>query len=148
MKGSTISAVIFVVAIALASAGCGGTSSPNFAVWAGNYVGNVTLDNGKAGTLTVTCDDNGIAAGMLVVTGSNGSDSNFKFTAGTYNVTGNITSTGGGFEVDGIVPNFGNFFVRGTFPTALKGGLPFHVITGISSTYTTSLNYTGSLSRS
>src|SRR5690242_12667446 len=116
MKGSIVSAVVFLVLAALAIVGCGGSSTVNFAAWAGNYSGNVTLDNGKAGTFTVSCDTNGIAVGTLVVTGADGTDTNYKFTAGTYNVTGNITSTGGGFEVDGIVPNNGNFFIRGQFP--------------------------------
>ncbi|HVT13129.1 MAG TPA: hypothetical protein VHE55_12770 [Fimbriimonadaceae bacterium] len=133
-----------VTLLAILLSGCGG-KGVDFNTWAGSYTGTATLDNNKSSTLHLTSDSSGIVAGTMVVTGADGTDSDFKFTAGTYNVTGSITSTSGGFTVSGAVPNMGNFFIRGQFPTD-GSTTEYRIGTEASTTYPTSLTYTGTLS--
>lgn len=126
-------------------AGCGGGGFDP-AQFTGTYHGAVTLDNNKAGDLTLVSDAQGLVSGSLVVTGADGTDTNYKFTAGTYTVGGSLTSLGGDFEVNGEVPDQGDFFIRGSFPTD-GGTRTFKVITGTNDQYQTSQTYTGSLDK-
>lgn len=141
----TASIAFTIAAFATSLSGCAG-KGVDFNIWTGTYTGTATLDNNKASTLNLTSDSSGIVAGTMVVTGADGTDTNFKFTAGTYNVTGSITSTGGAFTASGTVPNMGNFFVRGEFPTD-GSSKQYRIGTAASSTYPTSLTYTGMLSK-
>lgn len=141
----TASIALAIAALAASLSGCAG-KGVDFNTWTGTYTGTATLDNNKASTLNLTSDSSGIVAGSMVVTGADGTDTNYKFTAGTYNVTGSITSTGGAFTVSGTVPNMGNFVVRGTFPTN-GGTTEYRIGTASSSTYPTSMSYTGTLSK-
>jgi hypothetical protein len=146
MKRSILStALVLLLALGFiaAVAGCSGEGI-DFNIWAGNYSGTGTLDNGKVGDLALTCGSDGLVTGTLTVTGADGTDEDFKFTAGSYNLAGSITSTGGNFEVTGNVPANGDFFIRGNFPTD-GGSKTYTVVTEASEEFPTVLSYTGSL---
>lgn len=136
---------LFALFVVLFVAGCGGAGfDPT--QFMGTYHGTVTLDNNKAGDLTLVSDAEGLVSGSLVVTGADGTDTTYKFTAGTYSVAGSLTSLSGNFEVNGEVPDQGDFFIRGSFPTD-GSTRTFKVITGTNDQYQTSQTYIGSLSK-
>jgi hypothetical protein len=139
-RTALFTAILFFV---LTAVGCAG-GGINFNTWAGSYSGSGTLDNGKTGTLALTCGTDGLVNGTLTVTGADGTDTDFKFTAGSYPLTGSITSTAGAFEVGGNVPSNGDFFVRGQFPT--DGGSKTYTVTTVSSqAFPVVLTFTGTL---
>jgi hypothetical protein len=148
MNRSILSTALLLCAfgLALMIAGCAG-KGVDFTTWVATYSGSGALDNSKTGDLTLSCDASGIVTGTLTVTGADGTDTFFKFTPGSYALAGSITSTDGNFEVSGTVPNNATFIIRGHFNTDTIHSTLYNVITGTSTTLTTSQHYTGSLIR-